>query len=162
MFKFKKLSNCKRVLFFLILLCFTNIRTVKANATTPMPIPMPIMDSSKEIDRDITSLEDATVIKSNDGRYSNLVLNKSVREPLKLGDLGKGEVRIKVIVGMIKDEPVIMAEKDSVMEQQLKQKVNDKEQRINANMESNKTLKHVLIILAVIVVIVIALDLSYS
>ncbi|EDT84498.1 hypothetical protein CBB_0891 [Clostridium botulinum Bf] len=120
MFKFKKLSNCKRILFFLILLFFTNIRTVKANATTPMPmpIPMPIMDSSKEIDRDITSLEDATVIKSNDGRYSNLVLNKSVREPLKLGNLGKGEVRIKVTVGMIKDEPVVMAEKDSVMEQQ--------------------------------------------
>nr|WP_032072518.1 hypothetical protein [Clostridium botulinum]BAP25779.1 hypothetical protein [Clostridium botulinum] len=152
-------SNCKRVFFFLLLLCFTDIRTVKADATIPMP-PMSIMDSSKEIDRDITSLEDATVIKSNDGRYSNLVLNKSVREPLKLGNLGKGEVRIKVIVGMIKDEPVVMAEKDSVMEQQLKQKANDKEQRINDNMESDKTLKHVLIILAVIVVIAIVLDLS--
>ncbi|AJE13337.1 ATP-binding protein [Clostridium botulinum] len=162
MFKFKKLSNCKRILFFLILLFFTNIRTVKANATTPMPMPPSIMDSSKEIDRDITSLEDATVIKSNDGRYSNLVLNKSVREPLKLGNLGKGEVRIEVTVGMIKDEPVVMAEKDSVMEQQLKQKVNDKEQRINDNMESDKTLKYVLIVLAVIVVIAITLDLSYK
>ncbi len=127
-----------------------------------MPMPPSIMDSSKEIDRDITSLEDATVIKSNDGRYSNLVLNKSVREPLKLGNLGKGEVRIEVTVGMIKDEPVVMAEKDSVMEQQLKQKVNDKEQRINDNMESDKTLKYVLIVLAVIVVIAITLDLSYK
>ncbi|MBO0558828.1 ATP-binding protein, partial [Clostridium botulinum] len=60
------------------------------------------------------------------------------------------------------DEPVVMAEKDSVMEQQLKQKVNDKEQRINDNMESDKTLKYVLIVLAVIVVIAITLDLSYK
>ncbi|APF25244.1 MULTISPECIES: hypothetical protein [Clostridium] len=60
---------------------------------------------------------------------------------------------------MIKDEPVVMAEKDSVMEQQLKQKVNDKEQRIIDNIESAKTLKYGMIILAVLVAIALALDL---
>ncbi|MBD5583459.1 ATP-binding protein, partial [Clostridium botulinum] len=51
------------------------------------------------------------------------------------------------------------AEKDSVMEQQLKQKVNDKEQRINDNIESAKILKYVLIVLAVFGAIALALDL---
>ncbi len=110
MFKFKNYLTVKGFYFFNTFI-FTNIRTVKANATTPMPMPPSIMDSSKEIDRDITSLEDATVIKSNDGRYSNLVLNKSVREPLKLGNLGKGEVRIEVTVGMIKDELLLWQKK---------------------------------------------------
>ncbi|APU87197.1 putative precorrin-6y methylase (plasmid) [Clostridium botulinum] len=88
-----------------------------------MPMPPSIMDSSKEIDRDITSLEDATAIKGKDGEYSSLILNKAVKEPLKLGDLGKGKIRIQVVVGMIEYEPVVMAEKDSVMEQQLIKKL---------------------------------------
>ncbi|KEI94143.1 hypothetical protein N494_18695 (plasmid) [Clostridium botulinum A2B7 92] len=151
-------SNCKKIFFFLILLCFTNIKPVKANTNAIMPMPI-LVDSNKKIDREITSIEQATAIKSKDGEYSSLILNKAVKEPLKLGDLGKGKIRIQVVVGMIEDEPVVMAEKDSVMEQQLKQKVNDKEQRINDNIESAKILKYVLIVLAVFGAIALALDL---
>ncbi|MBO0524876.1 ATP-binding protein, partial [Clostridium botulinum] len=43
--------------------------------------------------------------------------------------------------------------------QQLKQKVNDKEQRINDNIESAKILKYGMIILAVFGAIALALDL---
>ncbi len=103
-------------------------------------MPMPILvDSNKKIDREITSIEQATAIKSKDGEYSSLILNKAVKEPLKLGDLGKGKVRIQAVVGMIEDEPVVMAEKDSVMEQQLIKKVDDK-------IKSDKTEKYVAIL----------------
>ncbi|BAO05224.1 ATP-binding protein [Clostridium sporogenes] len=134
-------SNCKRIFFFLILLCFTNIKPVKANTNAIMPIPI-LVDSNKKIDREITSIEQATAIKYKDGEYSSLILNKAVKEPLKLGDLGKGKVRIQVVVGMIKDEPVVMAEKDSVMEQQLAKKVDDK-------IKSDKTEKYVAILCCV-------------
>ncbi|RHW65453.1 ATP-binding protein [Clostridium botulinum] len=131
-------SNCKRVFFFLLLLCFTDIKPVKANTNAIMPMPI-LVDSNKKIDREITSIEQATAIKSKDGEYSSLILNKAVKEPLKLGDLGKGKVRIQAVVGMIEDEPVVMAEKDSVMEQQLIKKVDDK-------IKSDKTEKYVAIL----------------
>ncbi|ACA57262.1 ATP-binding protein [Clostridium botulinum] len=145
-------SNCKRVFFFLILLCFTNIRPVKANTNVIMPMPI-LVDSNKKIDREITSIEEATAIKGKDGEYSSLILNKAVKEPLKLGDLGKGKIRIQVVVGMIEYEPVIMAEKDSVMEQQLIKKVDDK-------IKSDKTEKYVVILACVTIVLLTIILLS--
>nr|WP_032072519.1 hypothetical protein [Clostridium botulinum]BAP25780.1 hypothetical protein [Clostridium botulinum] len=139
-------SNCKRVFFFLLVLCFTNIKPVKANTNAIMPMPI-LVDSNKKIDREITSIEQATAMKSKDGEYSSLILNKAVKEPLKLGDLGKGKVRIQAVVGMIEDEPVVMAEKDSVMEQQLIKKVDDK-------IKSDKTEKYVAILSCVAFVLV--------
>ncbi len=41
-------SNCKKVFFFLILLCFTNIKPVKANTNAIMPMPI-LVDSNKKL-----------------------------------------------------------------------------------------------------------------
>jgi len=151
-----KITIVMMVMVCLAIMFNSNVATAKAESTTYIPIPVFMHNGDREKEHTIKNIEEGTIILHKDGAMSDLIINKSLKNPPAVGNIGNGNKRIAVIVGMDEETPIAYAEKGSEQETKLRQTAER-----NADMEKNFP-KYVIAIVAAILGAVILMQLLSS
>ncbi|GEM_PF-2290071 len=140
------MKNFKTIIAMVCLVIMFNSNAIAKAATV---IPMPIfMSSDNSNKRTINSVEDGTAILHEDGKVTNVIVNKSLKNPPTAGNMSNGDKRITVVIGVDENEnPVTYAEKGSKQETELRQIIKDHE---SFDKESKKAIDKTLIIVAAV------------